>query len=108
MKTGTAGYLNLLLTILWLFGLNYLFMKAGFSNIVVTPTAGYFTTMALRFNYFSRRLIRGPFIIKKIISFMLIPFWYISQGLAPSFDKLDKRWVNEAPGFFVTASKNDH
>ena len=42
------------------YGLKYLFKRAGFVDIEIESQAGFFTTLILKLNYFSLRLIRGP------------------------------------------------
>lgn len=87
------------------YGLRYMFAKAGFVEIVVEPQAGFFTTMVLKLNYFSCRLVRGPSPLRWLIEIGLMPFWYIGQKLAPLLDKLDKNWAAEASGYYVVARK---
>ncbi len=87
------------------FGLRHLFEKAGFDNIEVTPTGGFFTTWIMKINYFTKRLIRGPAPIKLTIHGLLLIFWTINQILAPLLDNLDRHWILEAPGYWVTATK---
>lgn len=87
------------------YGLHYLFEKAGFMNIQIEPQAGFFTMWILKFNYFTLRLIRGPYLMRFLLGLMLRPVWYIGQILAPLLDKLDRNWIAETSGYFVTASK---
>lgn len=87
------------------YALKYMFEQAGFKNIMITPQAGFFTTWILKFNYFSTRFIRGPKLLKKIITALAIPFWAAGQLVAPYLDKLDKNWQAETIGFVVTAKK---
>src|SRR5258705_3003446 len=42
------------------FGLRHLLTKAGFSDVVVQETSGFWTTWLLKLNYQTVRLIRGP------------------------------------------------
>ncbi|MDD3014473.1 MAG: class I SAM-dependent methyltransferase [Candidatus Gastranaerophilales bacterium] len=87
------------------YGLECLFKKAGFKNILVEPTAGFFTMWFLKFNYFSTRIIKGPKPFRYIIKAFLIPTWFMLQCVAPILDKLDRNWLLEAPGYWVTAKK---
>ncbi len=87
------------------YGLKYLFKKAGFHNIEIEAQTGFFTTWFIKINYFSRRFIRGPRLLKLLIKTFLIPFWTINQILAPYLDKLDKNWRAESQGYFVLARK---
>jgi hypothetical protein len=56
-------------------------------------------------NYFSRRLIRGPKLIRYPILGVFSIIWFVNQKLAPVLDKMDRNWALEAPGYFVTARK---
>lgn len=87
------------------YGLKYMFDKAGFSDFSVEPQAGFFTTMVLKWNYFTNRLVRGPKAIRWLIKAGLLPFWYFGQKVAPLMDKLDRNWAAETSGFYVTAIK---
>lgn len=89
------------------YGLKYLFEKAGFSEVTVEAQSGFFTTYVLKFNYFTRRFIRGPKLLKTIVFTCLLPLWYLGQKTAPILDKLDRNWQLEAFGFYVTAKKSD-
>lgn len=87
------------------YGLEYLFQKAGFIDIKVEPQSGFFTMMIMKMNYFSLRLIRGPWPLSLVIRWVLGGCWYMGQKFAPILDKLDKSWVLETSGYFVTARK---
>lgn len=87
------------------YGLKYMFEKAGFTDIQVTPSTGFFTMWILKMNYFSARFIRGPRPLRWIIKAILVPFWTIGQVLAPYLDKIDRNWAAEAQGYVVLARK---
>jgi len=87
------------------YGLKYLFEKAGFSEINVEPSSGFFTMWFLKFNYFSSRFIIGPKPLKYLIKAVLYPIWFLLQFAAPFLDKLDRNWAAEAPGYWVVAKK---
>lgn len=87
------------------FGLQYMFHKAGFVDIVVEPQAGFFTTSALKWNYFTNRFLRGPRPLRWIIKAGLLPCWYLSQKMAPLLDRFDRYWAAETSGYYVTARK---
>jgi SAM-dependent methyltransferase len=87
------------------FGLEYLFEKAGFEDVVVTPQSGFFTTSVLKFNYFTRRIIRGPKTVKAIFFLFAVPVWTVGQLVSPILDKLDNDWCQESFGYFVVAKK---
>ena len=92
------------------YGLKYMLEKAGFVNIEIIPSSGFFTMLFLKINYFLTRVIRkkivkkAPF-LKIIFGLFLVPFWFLLQMLAPIFDKFDKNWEAEAMGYYVTANK---
>lgn len=86
------------------YGLEHLFNKAGFTNIQVVETTGFWTMWFLKFNYQTARLIKGPIIFQMLIRGVLIPLWWLDQSIAPI---LDRYWPShgEAAGYFVTAHK---
>jgi SAM-dependent methyltransferase len=87
------------------YGLEYMFKKAGFTIVEITPSSGFFTTFFIKLNYFSTRLIRGGRITQNVVEFLLKPFWYINQKLAIFLDRFDKRWSEETQGYWVIAKK---
>lgn len=87
------------------YGLMHLLVKAGFRNVDIEPTCGFFTTWFLKLIYFSNRFIRGPRFWRGILRALLTPIWYILQVTSPVLDKLDSNWALEAQGYFVTARK---
>ncbi len=87
------------------FGLRYLLEKAGFSEISVEPQSGFFTTHLIKFNYFSKRFVRGPKPFRLLALAALVPVWYVNQCVAPFLDKLDRDWALESTGYYVTAKK---
>lgn len=86
------------------FGIYYIFQKAGFKDIEIHPTTGFWSMWLLKINYQTNKLVRGPKYIRKIIKLTLIPFWFINQTIAPFLDKIWQE-ENETAGYFVTASK---
>ena len=87
------------------YGLRYLFEGVGFTEIYIEPQSGFFTTIILKVNYFSLRLIRGPRVIRWILRGTFRVLWYVGQKVAPLLDRLDKDWELEAGGYFVRATK---
>jgi len=87
------------------YGLEHMLKKAGFQDIVIEAQSGVFTTIVMKFNYFTRRLISGPKPIRAILFTVFAPLWWLGQVLAPYLDKLDKNWSLESSGYFVTARK---
>lgn len=57
-------------------------------------------------NYFSLQFIKGPRLVRDIKKAVVLPFWYISQNIAPTLDKLDKNWAAETQGYYVVAKKS--
>jgi len=88
------------------FALEKMFKKAGFTTVEVEAMAGYFTTRALKFNYFSSRWIRGSYPRRALTYAILRPIWYLLQATAPLFDKLDYDWKLETIGYWIRATKN--
>ena len=88
------------------YGLKYMFNKAGFEDVNIIPQSGFFTTSALKLNYFLARLIyKLPKAIMYPLAILLLPIWTTTQLLAPLLDKLDKEWERESIGFIVVAKK---
>lgn len=78
---------------------------AGFKTINIFPAGGYFTTKALKSNYFWNRFITRNNFISFFMKLFLYPMFYINQWLAPLLDKLDKNKLHEASGYWVIAQK---
>ena len=76
---------------------------SGFRDIDISPLGGFFTTQSLKFNYFSKRFVRGPVPLRWLVSLLLLPFWFIGQVLAPLLDHVDRNWAMETSGYFVIA-----
>jgi SAM-dependent methyltransferase len=87
------------------YGLRHLLSQAGFTDIEIEPQAGAGTTIILKLNYLSLRLIRGRRGFRGVIRALLSVGWQLGQRLAPLLDRLDRNWAAEAPGYFVTARK---
>ena len=87
------------------YGLKHLVAKAGFHDVEVEATSGFFSMWFLKFNYFTLGLITGPRILRALKKAILLPLWYIGQKLAPTLDKLDKNWAAESQGYYVIAKK---
>jgi len=85
-------------------GLDYQLRKAGFSDIQITPTSGFWSMWLLKLNYQLHRLIRGPRPLRVLLRVLLIPIWWINQNIAPWLDKV---WPEEreTAGYFLTARK---
>jgi SAM-dependent methyltransferase len=85
-------------------GLEYLLGKAGFVQITVEPTSGFWVMWLLKLNYQLVRLVRGPRLVRWLIRAGLVPIWWTNQMIAPLLDRI---WPfeEETAGYFVTAIK---
>jgi SAM-dependent methyltransferase len=86
------------------YGLYHLLESAGFSDIVVIPTTGFWSMWILKLNYQLARLIRGPRVMRMVLRAMLIPLWWGGQCAALILDCAWKE-ERETAGYFVTAQK---
>jgi len=86
-------------------GLEYMLKKAGYRDIQIQASSGFFTMLFVKINYFTLRLLKGSALKKKILKPILIPFWYLSQKVAPYLDRLDSSWELEAQSYYVVAKK---
>lgn len=86
------------------YGLSYMFEKAGFSDINVYAQTGFWAMWTLKLNYQTTRLIRGPWLVRKTIAFLLRALWASDQRVALL---LDRYWKSEGEtaGYFVVAHK---
>ncbi len=85
-------------------GLQYMLDRAGFEDISIEPTSGFWSMWFLKLNYQLARLVRGPRPVRITVRAFLIPFWWLGQTIAPM---LDRYWPEdrETAGYFVTAHK---
>lgn len=85
-------------------GLDYLLTKAGFVNVEIIETTGFWTMWFLKFNYQTAKLVRGPLLLRYLIKTFFLPFWFINQVVAPL---LDRGWAapQETAGYAVSAIK---
>lgn len=86
------------------YGLEYQLKKAGFTDIVIEETTGFWLMWILKLNYQSMRLIRGPRLVKNTTKTLLVPFWFSNQWIAIYLDKV-WREDKETAGYVVTARK---
>lgn len=86
------------------YGLQYMFEKAGFTEITIYPQTGFWVMWTLKFNYQTTRLVRGPWPIRKAMALLMCGIWAIDQRIAPW---LDKYWKSEGEtaGYIVVARK---
>jgi SAM-dependent methyltransferase len=88
-------------------GLRLMLTQAGFENIAVAPTGGFFTMGVLKLNYFTLRSVCGPRPVRQLMKTLLLVPWQAGQYVAPWLDRLDRDWALEAPGYWVVARKGD-
>jgi SAM-dependent methyltransferase len=86
------------------YGLEHLLKKAGFEDIAITPTTGFWSMWILKLNYQLVRLARGPKFVRWPIRALLAPLWAIDQVIALALDRVNPG-VGESAGFFVVAHK---
>lgn len=87
------------------YGIKYLLEKAGFENVKVEAQSGFFTMWLIKVNYFTKRFVRGPKTLRNLLTFILVPFWFINQCIAPLLDHIDFNPEYESTGFIVLAEK---
>lgn len=85
-------------------GLEYQLRKAGFGDVHIEPTTGFWSMWVLKLNYQLARLVRGPRVMRGLIRAMLVPFWSLGLLVAPLLDRLFPE-PRETAGYFVTARK---
>lgn len=85
-------------------GLRYQLERAGFVDIDVAATTGFWGMWLLKLNYKLARLVRGPRWMRNVVRALLVPVWWINQVIGGALDRLfpDAR---ESVGYFVTARK---
>lgn len=85
-------------------GLEYLLGKAGFADVQVQATTGFWVMWVLKLNYQLVKLIRGPRPVRMLVRTLLIPVWWLGQSLALL---MDAAWYEEGEtaGYFVVARK---
>lgn len=85
-------------------GLEYLLGKAGFADITVSPTTGFWSMWLLKLNYQTFRLVGGAGFFRMLARGLLVPFWWCTQQFAGALDRI---WPEEreTAGYFVIATK---
>jgi SAM-dependent methyltransferase len=86
------------------YGLDHQLRKAGFADIQVTETSGFWSMWLLKLNYQMTRLPRGPSWVRKMMRVMLIPVWWTTQWIGIGLDQAWKE-PRETAGYFVVATK---
>lgn len=86
------------------YGLRHVLAEAGFVDIEVVPTTGFWTMWILKLNYQLVRLARGSAARRALVRAMLLPWWIAGQGFALAADRVWKE-ERETAGYFATAAK---
>jgi SAM-dependent methyltransferase len=87
------------------YGLKYMFKKAGYTNVTVEASTGFWVNWFVKLNYQLVRIMPGNSLKKKLLRVLLKPFINYNQRLALY---LDKRWPKtdkETQGYWVVAKK---
>lgn len=86
------------------YGLEYMLGKAGFVDIAVEESSGFWTMWILKANYQSALLVRGPQVLQILVRILLFPFWILGQLVAPILDAV---WHSpqETAGYVAVARK---
>jgi SAM-dependent methyltransferase len=87
------------------YGLEYMLQKAGFQDIQIDETSGFWTMWLLKLNYQLVRFIRGPKALRLIIAMIIVPIMWFNQHLAVVIDQIWPNSENETTGYFVVARK---
>ena len=80
------------------YGLEYILRKNGFSKIEIKENTGFWQTIVLKINYYSTKIAIGP------LKILLIPFWFVSQVIAPYLDKINPH-PSETASYTIVAIK---
>lgn len=88
------------------FGVRALLEEARLEVLSVEPLGGYFSSAALKFNYFSRRFLDGRPRARWLRQAALLPLWTAGQCVAPMLDRrLDHAPHMEAPCYAAVARR---
>jgi len=85
-------------------GLERLLTGAGFVDVRVEATSGFWSMWLLKLNYQLARAVTGSKWRRRITRALLIPVWWLNQQVAP---RLDALWPDEreTAGYFVRARR---
>jgi SAM-dependent methyltransferase len=86
------------------YGLDYMLGKAGFIDVVVEESTGFWAMWFLKLNYQTARLVRGPRSLRWLVRTFFLPLWFVDQFIAPILDRAWP-WPQETAGYIVTARK---
>lgn len=85
------------------YGLEHMLVQAGFRDIEIHATGGFWSTWFIKLNYQLIRLIRGPGLLRVLVKAVLYPFLHINQMLARFLDRIWFDGSKETQGYFVKA-----
>ena len=88
------------------YGMEYMLNKAGFIDVLVEESTGFWSMWSLKLNYQLARINspKVPKIIRWILLPLVLPIWVANQIIAPLLDKV---WpeTRETAGYSITARK---
>ena len=87
------------------YALEQMLRAAGFRRVAIEPMGGFMETMALKFNYFTVRLLKGPKLLRLLLAVLLFLPWQLSQLSALLLSGLDRHPAREAIGYWINAEK---
>lgn len=80
------------------FGLEHMFSKNGFDDIVSRENTGFWQMWILKFNYHTHRFAKGPF------KYLWFAIWWLGQTAAVFLDRYDKD-ITECASYTIIAGK---
>lgn len=87
------------------YGLDHVLSKAGFVDILIEPTSGFWAMWFLKLNYQLRTLIRGPRMLRAFSQGILTPIWWLTQATARILDRY-WRGEGETAGYVAVARRS--
>lgn len=87
------------------YGLRHVFDKAGFADIEVEATTGFWLMWFIKLDYQLARLIRGPEWFRRLLRPVLGAFFVVNQGIGVLLDRIWSGTEGETAGYFLTARK---
>lgn len=87
------------------FGLEKMCRTAGFDQVRVEETTGFWVMWVVKLNYQLKRLVRGPRPLRALAATLLYPLFWADQHVARGLDRLWPDDRTESAGYFVVARK---
>lgn len=87
------------------FGLQHMLSKAGFQQLEVTPTTGFWLSWTLKLNYQLERPARGQSWPRRLLAVLLWPFFSLNQRAAAALDRWWPGGESETAGYFAIGRK---